>query len=78
MTRPLVSDDRWTCPKCGRTTVVSGSRPDTAVALAAVRDHHECGHAAAAGMALAVPRPRGPVGRRNLAGRVPRDTGRHA
>lgn len=39
-----VSDDRWTCPRCGRTTVVCGSDADTRCALDAVRKRHGKGH----------------------------------
>lgn len=38
-----VSTDRWTCPRCQRTTVVSGSDRDTQAALSAVRDRHGAG-----------------------------------
>lgn len=39
-----VSDDRWTCSSCGRTTVVNGSDVDTRCALDAVRKRHGKGH----------------------------------
>lgn len=39
-----VTDERWSCPRCGDTTTVIGSRLDCSVALAAVREHHRCGH----------------------------------
>jgi len=39
-----VSDDRWTCPDCERTTVVRGSDPDIRAALDAVRERHRTGH----------------------------------
>jgi len=39
-----VSDDRWTCPACGRTTTVCGSQLDIDAALAAVRERHRQGH----------------------------------
>lgn len=40
-----VSTDRWTCPRCQRTTVVtSTSVKDTAAALDAVRTRHGEGH----------------------------------
>lgn len=48
-------DDAWTCPKCDRTTRVQGTRPDCKVALEAVRDHHRCGHQAAARSRSAAP-----------------------
>jgi hypothetical protein len=38
-----VSTDRWTCPRCQRTTVVSGSEKDTVAALDGVRDRHAAG-----------------------------------
>lgn len=41
----VTADDRWTCPECGRTTTVLGTRPDVAAALdavRAVRDGHTC------------------------------------
>lgn len=38
----MISTDRWTCPKCNETTVVSASPSDTRVALGAVRDGHLC------------------------------------
>lgn len=45
----IMADDRWTCPRCGRTTSVHGTRPDVACAvdaMALVRDGHVCDHAA--------------------------------
>lgn len=39
-----VSEDRWTCPDCQRTTVVIGSEQDTRSALDAVRKRHGKGH----------------------------------
>lgn len=39
--------DSWTCPRCRRPTTVRGTRPDVAVAIAAVKEHHRCGHHAA-------------------------------
>lgn len=41
-----VSTDRWTCPRCQRPTVVSGSEKDVAAALDAVRARHAEGHGA--------------------------------
>lgn len=41
----MVSQDRWTCPVCLRTTVVDAlSEADTRTALNAVRDRHGKGH----------------------------------
>jgi hypothetical protein len=37
-----VTDDRWTCPKCGETAVVSANPADRRVALTAIRDAHQC------------------------------------
>lgn len=39
-----VSDDRYTCPGCGRTTVANGTKADTRCALDAVRKRHDKGH----------------------------------
>lgn len=39
-----VSDDRWTCPRCERTTVVIGSQADVRAALDSVRSRHYGGH----------------------------------
>lgn len=42
---PMVSTDRWTCPGCGRTTVVDAlSQLDIDAALDAVRTRHGKGH----------------------------------
>lgn len=38
----------WACPRCSREFTATGSDPDVAVAIAAVRTHHEEGHEAAA------------------------------
>lgn len=43
-----ISDDRWTCPTCGRTVVVLGSEADVRCCLAAAQRRHNEGHAAAA------------------------------
>lgn len=39
-----VSDDRWTCPSCGRTVVVSGSEADVRCCIAAAQLRHASGH----------------------------------
>jgi len=43
-----VSDDRWTCPSCGRTVVVNGTAADTRAAIDAVQTRHARGHRRAA------------------------------
>ena len=44
-----VSDDRWTCPTCERTTTVCGSDADIQAALEAVRQRHRKGRPNTAG-----------------------------
>lgn len=42
----FISDDRWTCPACGRTVLVIASPGDTRFLLEQAREHHRKGHAA--------------------------------
>lgn len=49
--------ETWTCPRCRRPITARGTRPDVEVAIAAVKEHHRCGHAAAARSRAAVPVP---------------------
>ncbi len=42
-----VSQDRWSCPDCGRTVVVDGSDADIRCALRACQQRHAAGHRAA-------------------------------
>lgn len=43
-----VTDDRWSCPGCHRTVIITGSEHDTRAAIEAVRDRHRRMHAATA------------------------------
>lgn len=67
-----VSDDRWTCPECGRTTVIAGTAADTACCISALQHRHRDAHAKAdhvlqeLGLAGAADRAR-PRRRRNQA-----------
>lgn len=75
----ISGDDRWTCPRCNRTTVVDGTEADRRCALDAVRKRHDKGHNGcppehgsevieALGLPDPLPRPRR---RRNLAHGAP-------
>ena len=41
----VTSEDRWTCPTCGRTLLVEGYRPGESVGLAAMQSSHAKEHA---------------------------------
>lgn len=43
-----VSNDRWSCPDCHRTVVITASEADTRAAIDAIRDRHRRAHTAAA------------------------------
>lgn len=72
-----VSEDRWTCPGCGRTTVVDGSQADIRCALDAVQVRHDKGHRPGANpehgseviAALGLPDPTPPPSRPSRRGR---------
>lgn len=42
----VVSQDRWTCPRCGRSVVVYGSAADVACCLSAAQTRHGREHRA--------------------------------
>lgn len=66
MTGPVMVTASWRCPTCRRPVEVTATQADADVALAAVREHHETGHRAAARArnSLLVPSPRtGPMPR---------------
>lgn len=51
----VVSDDRWTCPYCHRTVVISGSQADVRACITAVQQRHSAGHKAAADILTHIP-----------------------
>ncbi|NUS58634.1 MAG: hypothetical protein HOV66_27855 [Streptomycetaceae bacterium] len=59
-----VSDDRWTCPSCGRSVVIIGSQADVRCAIEACQRRHADGHRRAAEVLARLPLPELPRPRR--------------
>lgn len=54
-----VSDERWSCPHCHATVVVTGSQQDVRACIRAAQERHANAHRAAARLAARLPRRTG-------------------